>query len=391
MGRGGRFPLSYSIVIPAYNEESGIESCVRSALSQSIEPEEIVVINDGSTDSTPDILRKYEGLIKIIRIDKNTGNKALALREAIPHLRGDVIVYTDADSVLHPRAAEKMLVHFLDPKVGGVSGLVRSRKHNIITGIRELQYIYGQYILKRGMAAINAVPVIPGCVGAVRRELFDPSPETVTEDTDMTLTILSRGYEVVYEMDSIAWTSDPPNFRSYIRQGIRWYSGYFQNLRKHFRSLPARVKFQVAISTIDNTLFSVLLIAALLFQFFLRNQTLIYLFLMETIVWLISAAYGAFTMGRRDLFKSLIVSPIFRTLDSLLWIYASLRELVIGKRDLRWHRSDRFTLNDVENGLLRRETGSSRPKKKTHRYGLRDEGRDEGFPSKEGNGDLSMP
>ena len=344
--RSYSFPLTFSVVIPAYNEENGIEACLESVLAQTIEPLKVIVVNDGSTDSTPEILRRYSDRITVLNLEENTGNKALALREAIPYLEGDIVVYTDADSVLDPKAMERMLIHFLDRDVGGISGFVRSKAHNLITGIREIQYIYGQEILKRGMGVINAVPVIPGCVGAVRRELFDPPSETMTEDMDMTLSILRDGYRVVFEPKAIVWTSDPPNLRSYVKQSVRWYAGYFQNFKKHFLNLPKRVKLQMAVSVLDNSLFSILLLATLFLQLITGDGSIpIALFAIEMSLWFVLATHATLTRRRSDLLGSLLIAPLFRVIDSAIWTYSLIREIFLKKGDFRWHRSDKIKLS----------------------------------------------
>ncbi len=338
-------PITFSIVIPAYNEENGIEACLESVLAQTVKPIKMLVVNDGSTDSTPKILKRYSDRVTVLNLEENTGNKALALREAIPYLEGDVIIYTDADSILDARAAEKMLAHFLDPEVGGVSGFVRSKTHNLITGIREIQYIYGQEVLKRGMSTINAVPVIPGCIGAVRRELFDPLPDTITEDTDMTLSILRKGYKVIFEPGAVVWTSDPPNLRSYVKQSVRWYAGYFQNFKKHFLKLPRQAKVQMAISVLDNSLFSILLLMALFLQLAIGDATIpVALFATEMLLWFVIAVHATLTRGRSDLLGSLLIAPLFRIIDCAVWTYSLLKEILLKKEDFRWHRSDKIKL-----------------------------------------------
>ena len=335
------FPITFSVVVPAYNEEDGIEACIESILAQTLKPRKVIVVNDGSTDRTPEILEKYKDRVTVVNLLENTGNKALAMMEAIPYLEGDVVIYTDADSLLHPEAAEKMIIHFFDPRVGGVAGSVRSRKYNVVTSVRELQYFYGQELYKKGMDAVNTVTVIPGSVGAVRRELFRPSPDTITEDHDLTLSVLESGYRVVFEPNAITWTSDPPNIRSYIRQTIRWNAGFFQNLRKHFLTMPLRVKLQTIVLLLDNTLFSALLIASLagsVYNVFLP----LHLLFTESILWLIVSLFAAARLGRRDLFLTAFIMPLFRALDSSLWLYTVVTELLVGRRDMRWHRSDRF-------------------------------------------------
>ena len=67
-----------SILIPAYNEEKGIENSIKSCLNQTVKPDNVIVINDGSTDNTLKILQKYKNKIKIINLKENTGNKSKA-------------------------------------------------------------------------------------------------------------------------------------------------------------------------------------------------------------------------------------------------------------------------------------------------------------------------
>ena len=337
---------SFSVVIPAYNEEEGIAACLDSVLGQTIVPDQVVVINDGSTDRTAEILKRYSGQITVLHIAKNTGNKALALRAALPLIWGDIVIYTDADSELEPDAIERILPHFFDPSVGGVSGSVMSRKHNIITGIRELQYIMGQEVYKRGMDVTSSVMVIPGCVGAVRRELFDPSPDTVTEDMDLTLSVLESGYRVVFEPEAVAWTSDPPNLKSYVRQTRRWFAGFFQNVRKHFSNLPMRLKVQIAFLIVENTLLSILGGLFLMSRMLGRQSGAILAFASADLIsWTLVALYGIATRRRWDLLFSIPLMLLSRAIDNGIWLYTMINELLLRRKDLSWHRSDRFGLS----------------------------------------------
>ena len=347
MGMPRSLPLTFSVVIPAYNEEKGMAACIESVLSQSIRPDQVVVINDGSTDRTAEILKRYSRRITVVHLGRNTGNKALALRAALPIVRGDIVVYTDGDSELDPEAIEKILPHFFDAEVGGVSGVVRSRRHNAITGMRELQYIMGQEVYKRGMDVTSSVMVIPGCVGAVRKELFDPSPDTVTEDMDLTLSVLERGYKVVYEPGAVSWTSDPPNLGSYIRQTRRWFAGFFQSARKHFRRLPVRLKVQIAFLTMENVLFFFLAISLLISKAVgLQGRAIATFISADLISWTGIAFYGIARRSRWDLLASVPLMLLSRPVDSVLWMHAMVNELILVRKDLSWRRSDRFDLRE---------------------------------------------
>ncbi len=337
----------FSVLIPAYNEEKSIAKCIDSMLLQTVMPQRVILINDGSTDSTLQIMRLYEEIfpekIVVVDIKKNTGNKALALRKAIPYIEGEVVFFTDADSELEPNAFEYMIHHFLDPEVGGVCGYVKSRKYNAITGIRELQYILGQGVHKKGEAVLDVVLVIPGSVGAVRRELFNPVADTVTDDMDLTLPILEEGYEIIYENRAIAWTSDPPNFRSYINQTVRWFSGFFQNMKKHLLRLPRRAKILIAIFSIESALYLVILDLVLVYGIlFWDFAPFLVLIGTEMIPWLTISLYAVFKRKRKDLIKSAFLMPLAKLLDLHLWFYCLVKEVLLGKREKVWRRADRI-------------------------------------------------
>ncbi len=344
MGRGDDpLRLSVTVVIPAYNEEEGVRACLESVLRQTVAPDQVIVVDDGSTDGTPRILEEFRGRVDVVTLVENSGNKALALRAALPHIKGDVVVYTDADSELDPRAVELLLAHFLDPRVGAVSGIVVSRRHNLLTSVRELQYIMGQEVYKRGMGVLGTIMVIPGCVGAVRRDLFHPSPDTITEDMDQTLTVVKAGRRVVYEPRAVAVTSDPPNLRSYVRQSWRWFSGYFQNVRKHFSSLPRRMKFQMAYLSIENMMGTVTPFLAVYLAGAPRRESLALAFVLgEVVSWLAVALYGALRLGRIDLIPAALFSPVVRVIDGFLWTGTAVSELLLSRGDVTWRRADRF-------------------------------------------------
>ncbi|RLG42118.1 MAG: hypothetical protein DRO01_01695 [Thermoproteota archaeon] len=359
MGRGDDpLHLSVTVVIPAYNEEEGVRTCLESVLRQTVAPDQVIVVDDGSTDGTPLILEEFRGRVEVVTLVENSGNKALALRAALPHIRGDVVIYTDADSELDPRAIELLLAHFLDPRVGAVSGIVVSRRHNILTSVRELQYIMGQEVYKRGMGVLGTVMVIPGCVGAVRRDLFDPSPDTVTEDMDQTLTVMKAGHRVVYEPRAVALTSDPPNLHSYVRQSWRWFSGYFQNVRKHFSSLPRGMKFQMAYLSVENILGTVTPFLMVYLASAPRRGSLALAFVLgEVASWLAIALYGALRLRRIDLIPAALISPVVRVIDGFLWTGTAVSELLLNRRDVTWRRADRFRFASEAGELRGSEPG----------------------------------
>jgi len=339
------FGLKTSFLVCAYNEESTIEKTLQSVLSQSLKPDEIVVVDDGSTDATPAILKRYENRVKIVSLRANTGNKAKAQTVGLKHLSGDIVAYTDADTVLHPSCLEKMIPHFMNREVGGVAGHVVSNKHNWLTAVRQIQYVVGQAVYKNGMNMLNTITVVPGCVGAVRRNLFRVSTDTITEDTDLTLSILSLGQRIVYESKAVAYTNDPPNLDSYVRQLTRWNSGYVQNLKKHFNCLPLRLKLTLLLLTLENSLFSLVTLATLPLVLS-GNLWPLYFLLFDLTVMAAVALYGVLKLSRYDLLLAIPLLIFIRIIDGMVWLKCLFKETLLKKSDLKWHRADRLPLND---------------------------------------------
>jgi len=333
--------LRVSFLLCAYNEEKTIERTLRSILNQTFKPDEIIVVNDGSTDGTAEVLKKFKDKCVIVNLPRNTGNKAKAQMIGLKYVTGDLVAFTDADTELDPAFLENGLPYFLDPLVGGVSGQVLSRKKNWLTAVRQIQYLICQNLYKRGMGVSNSILVIPGCAGIVRRELFHASFDTVTEDMDMTLRINELGYKIVYASNVKAYTSDPTNLKSYVRQITRWYSGYFQNLRKHFKYAPFRVKVQMILPFFE-IVFTLLGTILLALSLVLSNLTVLLASLFEILVVEAFILYGVVKLSRRDLLLHLPSYFFVRIVEIYVWVKCLVKELIFQKHELRWLRADRF-------------------------------------------------
>ena len=333
--------MRLSFLLCAYNEEKTIERTLRSILNQRVKPDEIIVVNDGSTDGTAEILKRFEDKCIIVNLPRNTGNKARAQRVGLGYVTGDLVAFTDADTELDPAFLENGLPYFLDPLVGGVSGQVLSKKKNWLTCVRQIQYLIGQDLYKRGMGVSNTIFVIPGCAGIVRRRLFHASFDTVTEDMDMTLRINERGYKILYAPNVKVYTTDPTNLSSYFRQITRWHSGYFQNLKKHFKPAPFRVKVQMILPFLEialSLLGTILLIPSLIFS----NLLLLFASLFEILVVEVFVLYGAMKLSRKDLLLHLPSYFLVRIVEVYVWLKCLVSELILHKHESRWLRADRI-------------------------------------------------
>ena len=227
------------IMIPCHNEEKSIRACVESCLLQTRIPDQILVVNDGSIDRSGKILAEFGNKIQVLTIPIATGNKSHAQEQGLKYVDADIFIATDGDTVLDPYLVEEIEKSFLEnPNAVAVGGYVQSLKHNWLTACREIDYIVGQNLYKVAQANVGALFVIPGCAGAFRTEIFRKhirfDHDTLTEDLDFTYKLHENYFEIIYNRKAIAYTQDPATLGEYINQMRRWYSGGWQNLKKHY-------------------------------------------------------------------------------------------------------------------------------------------------------------
>ena len=232
-------PHFVSVLIPAFNEERVIEASVRRALATQGIRVEIIVIDDGSSDRTSEIVRNAFGLdprVRLLTLDN--GGKARALNQALAIAKGDVIVALDADTRFEPDTIAKLAQWFADPTVGAVAGNAKiGNRVNWLTRWQSVEYITAQALERRALEALGAVTVVPGAVGGWRRAALDEvggyPDDTLAEDQDLTIAIQRAGWRVACEHDAIAWTEAPETVRALFRQRYRWAFGTLQCLWKH--------------------------------------------------------------------------------------------------------------------------------------------------------------
>ncbi|HEY4479569.1 MAG TPA: glycosyltransferase family 2 protein, partial [Candidatus Paceibacterota bacterium] len=255
-----RYNDGVSVLIPAYNEEENIESTIKSVVFNDYQKKEIIVVDDGSTDSTARIVAHlavvYSG-IKLIRTPNN--GKATAIRIGMEVSTFDVCVIMDADTIFKKNTISKLVARFWDRKVGAVAGkIATARSRSFIDVLQRIEYIVGQNIDKMAFGGVNAINVVPGPVGAWRksavRSVGGPSQDTLVEDQDLTLALLEAGYRVEYEPRAIAFTETPHTFRDFLKQRFRWIYGSIQCVWKYKRSLIRKPFSSLSLIIIPNTL-----------------------------------------------------------------------------------------------------------------------------------------
>ncbi len=232
-----------TVVVPAYNERETIESTVRSLVA-STHPIEIVVVDDGSTDGTADIVENL-ALANVRVIRQANAGKAAALNAGIGTARHDIVVLIDGDTVFEPDTVAALVAPFVDPAVGAVAGNARvANRKGVLSRLQNIEYVVGFNIDRRVQDMWGVVTTVPGAVGAYRtralRAVGGISADTLAEDTDLAITLGRAGWRVVYEPTARAWTEAPATLGQLWRQRYRWSYGIMQSLWKHRHAVVER-------------------------------------------------------------------------------------------------------------------------------------------------------
>jgi cellulose synthase/poly-beta-1,6-N-acetylglucosamine synthase-like glycosyltransferase len=286
-----RSPLapSIAVLVPAFNEESGIVDSVRSLLSLDYPKYEIIIVNDGSTDATIGRLIEAFGLrpvrrptppfvphlpvravyaprgrLNLLLIDKENGGKADALNAGINFAGSDLVCSVDADSVMEQDALSKTALPFIEEpdRTIATGGMVRVAngcriEHGRVMEValprsrfamfQVVEYVRAFFATRTGWTAMNALLIVSGAFGLFRRDVMVAAggyrTGTVAEDLEIIARLhricrsAGRPYRIVYVPDPVCWTEAPESTRYLRRQRRRWQRGCLETLFFHRRMI----------------------------------------------------------------------------------------------------------------------------------------------------------
>ena len=226
-----------SVVVPAYNEESTIRVAIETLLESDYPELEVIVVDDGSRDGTSDRLLDLHdgGRIRLIR-QQNAG-KARALNTGIGAARGEVVLYTDADSLFLRDTVSKMVRWFADPTIDAVCGNdmpLRAR-----TGLQKLLAVtthIGTGYVRRALSVIGCLPIISGNLGAIRRRVLEEIggfQPLWGEDLEVTWRLHARRKRIVFDPEPAVLADCPATFGALWKQRVRWMRSYLKISRLH--------------------------------------------------------------------------------------------------------------------------------------------------------------
>ncbi|MBE3557681.1 MAG: glycosyltransferase family 2 protein [Ktedonobacteraceae bacterium] len=237
-----------SVIIPAWNEEVGLLGTIKTILNNNYSPLEIVVVNDGSTDRSDEIMRNFlqayeratqgiENRPTLIYHYQQNGGKGSALNTGIRLSHGEIILSVDADCIVDQDCVRNYVRYFADPQVMAAVGNVKIGNTGTLVGtIQHLEYLFSFYF-KKADALMNTIYIIGGAAGAFRREVFNRvglySTTNITEDIELSVRIQKAGMKIVYCPDAVIITEGASSLKGLMKQRLRWKRGRFETFLQH--------------------------------------------------------------------------------------------------------------------------------------------------------------
>ncbi len=246
--RSGEFyEPTITFVIPCKNEEAAIEKTITKCFQAEYPKEkiEVIVINDGSTDRTRQVIlqvkQRYPELV-FVDWEVNQG-KRHGMAEGFRRAKGEIIIQLDSDSYIEPSSVRKIIDPFRDPKVGAVCAHAdpENADQNFLTKMQAAYYFMSFRILKAAESAFYTVFCCSGCSSAYRKSIVNPIldvwlnetflglPVTWGDDRALTNWVLKLGYHTIYTDRAQAYTICPSTLKQLMKQQVRWKKGWFVN------------------------------------------------------------------------------------------------------------------------------------------------------------------
>jgi cellulose synthase/poly-beta-1,6-N-acetylglucosamine synthase-like glycosyltransferase len=283
------FTPAVSVLLPAYNEEAGVVSSVTSLLDLRYPRHEVIVVNDGSTDGTLELLRDAFDLAPVRQalrtglatapvratyvsrrrpnlwvVDKENGGKSDALNAGVNAAAHPYVCAVDADAILEPESLLRFVKPIVDDPglVAAAGGVVRIANGAVVqsgrivefrlprgklASIQVVEYIRAFLIGRIGWGSVNALLIISGAFGLFRRELVEEvggyARQTVGEDIELVVRLhvhmrqRQEAYRIAFVPDPVAWTEAPEDLVTLSRQRRRWQRGLGETLWRHRRQI----------------------------------------------------------------------------------------------------------------------------------------------------------
>ncbi|MDD5078945.1 MAG: glycosyltransferase [Candidatus Omnitrophica bacterium] len=225
-----------SVIIPTHNEGLSISAKLDNILGQDYPKEnlQIIVADSGSSDKTVDLVRAYADKGVELLIQERRSGKGAAVIHALNYAKNGIVIVTDGNSFFDGQVLKPLLRNFSDPEVGGVTGRF-FLKDNMKNAEASGSYSFREYenVLRGYESSVDSAVSLYGELFASRKELIVMDPANLTEDFEASISLVKKGFRLVYEPLAGIYEYAPSNVRDVLIQKKRVVIGTIQSLFKH--------------------------------------------------------------------------------------------------------------------------------------------------------------
>jgi cellulose synthase/poly-beta-1,6-N-acetylglucosamine synthase-like glycosyltransferase len=351
-----------SFIVAAYNEEDCIEQKIMNSLDQDYPANriEFIFITDGSTDDTNVIIQNYPSVQLLHTYERN--GKSAALNRAVQYARHDILLFSDANTVLNKQATRNVARHYQNPDVGGVAGekKVMSLK-NSGEDVGKSEGLYWKYesVLKKIDSDFLTVVGAAGELFSVRKELYETVPqEVILDDFIISMKVAQKGYRIIYEPEAYAMELPSFSIKDEKKRKVRIAAGGFQAISllaeslsfwKHFKLSYLYISHRVLRWAVSPFCLILALVSNGLLSFYTESTVYKILFLLQVGFYL-----GAFlanaseSLSKRIKILKLSYYFIFMNISVIHGFFRFLRR----KQPSTWEKVKRSNSNILENQAI---------------------------------------
>jgi len=334
------FP-NITIIIAAYNEEVAIRDKIENTLSLDYPPNrlEIIIGSDASTDRTEQIIKEYQSHhVKLIRVEGRLGKTGVQ-NECVKAATGDILVFTDATTILRNDSIRMLVRNFSDEEVGCVGAkLIYVNPEQTQLGHGGTSYWNYETIIKRLESKINSLIGVSGCFYALRKELYEPIDRHLISDFVVALHTFKKGFRIVFEENAICEEKTLENAEEEkamrIRVALRTYTALYNERELLNPFKYGLYSFQLISHKILRYAISLFMIGLFITNILLLDSIIYQIIMIGQITFYLIAIYAHYDYKKRNK-KGKLSFPYYFVLANLAALIALVR-FIKGESVITW-------------------------------------------------------
>lgn len=340
---------SVTIIVAAYNEADCMDDKLRNTLDLDYPAEKIkyLFVTDGSTDNTPDVVRRYEQVTLLHQPGRS--GKIAAVHRAMKEVNTDIVIFTDANTLLNKQAIKNICRHYADVKVGAVAGEKRVKVEDVSDATAG-EGFYWKYesTLKRWDSELYSVVGAAGELFSVRTSLYQPvSPNSILDDFMISMLIAEKGYRIVYEPEAYATENSSANVKEELKRKIRIAAGGIQSicwltpLLNPFK-YPVLSFQYVSHRVLRWTIVPFLMILVLILNFIIviKGAHPVYTLVLDAQLAFYVAALAGWFLEKREIKIKILFIPYYFCMMNYA-VLAGIKRFISGKQAVTWEKAKR--------------------------------------------------